>query len=115
MALNMDTAPGVNAENDGSQVANLPGSGPEECGQPLKFAMQDVQEHFKRASQTILSRIDEMGSRIDQLEFMLNDLISEVESSSPLKEKECAQNEASYSEARPNDQMPTESTERILK
>lgn len=111
----MDTAPGINAENDSLQTANLSASRSEECSQPLKFAMQDVQEHFKKASQTILNRIDEMGSRIDQLEFMLNDLISEVESSSPLKNEVSAQRDADCSEARPNDPTLTESAERILK
>lgn len=102
----MDTIPNTNTENEGSQKNNFSGSSSDECGQPLKFVMQDVQEHFKRASQTILNRIDEMGSRIDQLEFMLNDLISEVESSSPLKEKAHTRNDTNHPERKASDIIP---------
>ncbi|KAJ1614466.1 hypothetical protein OIY81_462 [Cryptosporidium canis] len=111
----MDTILNTNTENEGSQRTNLPSSSQEDCSQPLKFAMQDVQEHFKRASQTILHRIDEMGSRIDQLEFMLNDLISDVESSSPLKEKAYVKNEADRSETRTDDMAPTQGIEQVHK
>lgn len=112
----MDTISSINTENDSSQQANISHSNVEESTQSLKFVMQDVQEHFKRASQTILSRIDEMGSRIDQLEFMLNDLISEVESSSPMKQKTAHnQNDLNHSKAEVNDLIPIESTEQVNK
>ncbi|KAH8582612.1 kinase domain-containing [Cryptosporidium sp. chipmunk genotype I] len=112
----MDKILNISTENDSSQQANIANSNTEELDQPLKFVMQDVQEHFKRASQTILSRIDEMGSRIDQLEFMLNDLISEVESSSPMKERTAHnQNDSNHSEAKVNDFIPIGGTEQVNK
>lgn len=64
----------------------------EDATNSLQNVMQDVQTHFKTMSQAILNRIDDMGTRIDQLEFMLNDLISEIESSNPLKEQIQSQN-----------------------
>lgn len=107
----MDTISSINTENDSSQQTNTTNSNVEESTQSFKFVMQDVQEHFKRASQTILNRIDEMGSRIDQLEFMLNDLISEVESSSPLKEKVHSQDNLNHSETETNDVITIKGTE----
>ncbi|OII74917.1 uncharacterized protein cubi_03048 [Cryptosporidium ubiquitum] len=111
----MDTITSVNTENDSSQQTNTVHSNAEESTQSFKFVMQDVQEHFKKASQTILSRIDEMGSRIDQLEFMLNDLISEVESSSPLKEKANDQGDLNNSENETNDVIPMKNIEQVHK
>ncbi|KAF7456472.1 heat shock factor-binding protein 1-like [Cryptosporidium felis] len=87
----MDSTPN-NLENDYSQETAAPNVSIEDPTNSLKNVMQDVQEHFQMMSQTILNRIDDMGSRIDQLEFMVNDLLAEIESSSPLKEQSLGQN-----------------------
>ncbi|EEA06708.1 heat shock factor binding protein 1, putative [Cryptosporidium muris RN66] len=47
--------------------------------QSLQSTIEDIQNHFKSMSQAILSRIDDMGAKIDQLEYMLNDIVSELD------------------------------------
>ena len=65
----------------------------------IQNLVSDMQAHFKTMSQTILNRIDDMGTRIDQLEFMLNDLISEIETTDTQKEQVQAQNITSKKES----------------
>ncbi|KAK6589552.1 hypothetical protein RS030_203065 [Cryptosporidium xiaoi] len=83
--LRPDESPRNNANTDDSVFA--------ECTEDsIQNLVSDMQSHFKTMSQTILNRIDDMGTRIDQLEFMLNDLISEVEATEAKKEQIQTQN-----------------------
>ncbi|KAH8739263.1 hypothetical protein FG386_000020 [Cryptosporidium ryanae] len=83
------------SDGEPKDVTNIDDSAlKENTDDSIQNLVSDMQSHFKTMSQTILNRIDEMGTRIDQLEFMLNDLISEVETTEAKKEQIQTQNVA---------------------
>ena len=44
--------------------------------------LTQMQDRFQKMSETIITRIDEMGSRIDDLEKSISDLVVEAQSDS---------------------------------
>mmetsp|Transcript_28587 Transcript_28587/g.40828 ORF Transcript_28587/g.40828 Transcript_28587/m.40828 type:complete len:95 (-) Transcript_28587:247-531(-) len=52
--------------------------GPEDLDNFVKELMDNMQTRFNRLSDNILDRVDTMGSKIDQLEKSINELIDEA-------------------------------------
>ena len=60
---------------DADQSAN-------ELTQLVQQMLTQLQDRFQKMSETIITRIDEMGSRIDDLEKSISDLVVEAQSDS---------------------------------
>lgn len=73
-------------------AASAPGRGTEELTAFVQNLLQQMQGRFEEMSGNIITRIDEMGSRIDSLEKSIGDLMqqagaeeADLQSASPLK------------------------------
>ncbi|KAL7066798.1 putative heat shock factor binding protein 1 [Cryptosporidium serpentis] len=70
---------GDTKEVDDINISSFSHISDDDIPQSLQSTIEDIQNHFKSMSQAILSRIDDMGTKIDQLEYMLNDLVSDLD------------------------------------
>mmetsp|Transcript_12854 Transcript_12854/g.22091 ORF Transcript_12854/g.22091 Transcript_12854/m.22091 type:complete len:95 (+) Transcript_12854:186-470(+) len=70
----------ASTSNDTSTNAALPSNveSPEDLDIFVKELMDNMQTRFNRLSDTIVGRIDDMGSKIDELEKSINDLMDQA-------------------------------------
>eukprot|EP00200_Dunaliella_tertiolecta_P003970 CAMPEP_0202349712 /NCGR_PEP_ID=MMETSP1126-20121109/7089_1 /ASSEMBLY_ACC=CAM_ASM_000457 /TAXON_ID=3047 /ORGANISM="Dunaliella tertiolecta, Strain CCMP1320" /LENGTH=71 /DNA_ID=CAMNT_0048941567 /DNA_START=171 /DNA_END=386 /DNA_ORIENTATION=+ len=57
-----------------------------EMAQQVGKLLQQMQEKFEAASNRIVSKVDDMGARIDDLEKTIADLMEEAEATLPAQE-----------------------------
>mmetsp|Transcript_12785 Transcript_12785/g.19239 ORF Transcript_12785/g.19239 Transcript_12785/m.19239 type:complete len:95 (+) Transcript_12785:137-421(+) len=66
----------TSTNNDELQCNNM--DTPEDLDIFVKELMDNMQTRFNRLSDTIVGRIDDMGSKIDELEKSINDLMDQA-------------------------------------
>jgi heat shock factor-binding protein 1 len=62
------------------QLAGDGGDNANELTNLVQSMLTQMQQRFQTMSETIIGRIDEMGSRIDDLEKSISDLVQEAQS-----------------------------------